>query len=158
VRATGVASRAVRYRDGVSLLSRTILGLCVLLGAAAVWAAPAGAAPEGPVSVKILGGGDIIDDGAGAEVRVQVRCDPEPPLLEALVTASQEGTVGFGQGFFVGGVECDGRQHVLTARITTFDPELFVRGKAFVSAFVLLCDPVTGECFDGQDTRFVQLR
>jgi hypothetical protein len=118
-------------------------------------AAEAESAP-GPVSAKLLGSGTVLEDG-GAEVRVLVRCEPEPPLLEALVTGSQEGAVGHAEGFF-SGLVCDGRPHVTTARLITFDEERFERGKARFSAFVLLCDDVSGECFTGQDTRLVQLR
>jgi hypothetical protein len=145
-------------KDRTRLASRLAGVLAALGAAAALSAGPAAAAPDTtPVSVKILGSGTLIDDGTAAEVRVLVTCEPEPPVLEALVTGSQEGSVGFGEGFFLG-IECDGLPHVQTARIRTFDPERFHRGKARFSAFILLCDPDTSECFDGQDTRLVQLR
>ena len=108
------------------------------------------------VEVKVLGAVTLLDGGAAVEVRVLVQCDPTPPLLEAGVTGSQEGNVGFGQGFFRS-VTCDGRPHVEAARIETFDDERFQRGKAFVSAFVLLCDETGGDCFSGGDARLVQL-
>jgi hypothetical protein len=128
------------------------------LAALAVGAAGSGGAQaaQDPVEVKLLGSGTLLDEGATAQVRVLVRCDPEPPLLEALVTGSQDDNVGFAEGFFLGLV-CDGRPHIQIARLGTFDGERFQPGKSFVSAFVLLCDEVSGECFSGQDTRLVQL-
>jgi hypothetical protein len=131
--------------------------LAALVATASVGTGGAGAAPNGPVEVKLLGSGTLLDNGATAQVRVLIRCEPAPPVLEALVTGSQEPNVGFGEGFFLG-LTCDGQPHIETARIQTFDEERFQRGKANVSAFVLLCDEESGECFSGQDTRLVQLR
>jgi hypothetical protein len=149
----------VTARNRAALAVAVILALLAALVAVAVAGArSAGAAPKEPVEVKLLGSGSLLDDGATAEVRARIRCEPTPPVLEALVTSSQEPNVGFGEGFFVGLVTCDGQPHVQTARIQTFDEERFQRGKAFVSAFVLLCDEESGECFSGQDTRLVQLR
>ncbi|HEX5954860.1 MAG TPA: hypothetical protein VFY37_02905 [Solirubrobacterales bacterium] len=132
------------------------IGLLAAVGLVLAGSGEAASAPE-PVSAKLLGSGTLVDDGSAAEVRVLVRCDPDPPLLEALVTGSQEGAVGFGEGFFLG-LRCDGRPHVETARVQTFDEERFQLGKARFSAFVLLCDEVSSECFSGQDTRLVRLR
>jgi hypothetical protein len=134
------------------LMIATLAALAIGAAAGGAQAAPA----QDPVEVKLLGSGTLLDDGATAQVRALVRCDPEPPLLEALVTGSQEGNVGFGEGFFLGLV-CDGRPHIQLAQIGTFDGERFQPGKARVSAFVLLCDEESGECFSGQDTRLVQL-
>ena len=140
------------------LTGRTVVVLLtvLILGATIGTAATAVGARE-PVEVKLLGSGQLLDGGAVAEVRALVRCDPTPPLLEAGVTGSQENTVGFGEGFFLS-VTCDGRPHVQLARIQTFDEERFRRGKAQVSAFVLLCNESGSECFSGGDTRLVQLR
>jgi len=110
-----------------------------------------------PVSAKLLGSGTLLEGGLVAEVRVLVRCEPDPPLLEALVTGSQDGAVGFGEGFFVD-LTCDGQNHVEIARVQTFGEEQFHAGKGYFSAFILLCDEVSGDCFTGQDTRFVNLR
>jgi hypothetical protein len=139
-------------------LSLTILIVATALAAVAVVGArSAEAVPQDEsVEVKLLGSGSLLDDGTTVEVRVLVRCPPTPPLLEALVTGSQEGNVGFAEGFFLA-VTCDGRTHVEVAQLHTFDGERFVEGKAFVSAFVLLCDETGAVCFSGGDTRFVRL-
>jgi hypothetical protein len=140
------------------LVTETVaLVLAALIVIVTVAAPSTAAAPSDPVEVKLLGSGNLVDGGAAADVRALVRCDPTPPVLEALVTASQDDNVGFGEGFFVG-LTCDGRPHIESARIQTFDEERFRRGKAFVSAFVLLCDEESDECFRGQDARLVHLR
>jgi hypothetical protein len=137
-------------------MRQMVIGLLAAVGLALAGPGEATSAPE-PVSAQLLGSGTLVDDGSAAEVRVLVRCDPDPPVLEAFVTGSQEGAVGFGEGFFLG-LTCDGRPHVETARVLTFDEERFQVGKARFSAFVLLCDEESGECFTGQDTRLVHLR
>jgi hypothetical protein len=136
-------------------LVATLLAALTLV--ATIGAASTAAGAREPVEVTLLGSGTLLDGGAGAEVRALVRCDPTPPVLEALVTASQDDNVGFSEGFFFS-LTCDGRPHVQSAQLQTFDEERFRRGKAQVSAFVLLCDEESGECFTGQDTRLVQLR
>jgi hypothetical protein len=135
---------------------RMVVVLGVLALNVAIGTSTSAAATREPVEVKLLGSGVLLDDGAVAEVRALVRCEPTPPVLEALVTGSQDDNVGFGEGFFLD-LTCDGRTHIQTARIQTFDEERFERGKARVSAFVLLCDETGAHCFSGQDTRLVQL-
>jgi hypothetical protein len=146
------ARNPVRLAIAIAATVLPILAVAAPAGEGTAWAA----SQEEPVEVKLLGSGDLFDDGAVVEVRALVRCEPTPPLLEALVTGSQDSNVGFGEGFFLG-LTCDGRTRIQTARIQTFGEERFQRGKARVSAFVLLCDEVSGECFTGQDTRLVQL-
>src|SRR5215211_881628 len=140
-----VASRIVVVLLGVLALNVATIGTPTTASAA-----------REPVEVKLLGSGRLLDGGTVAEVRVHVQCDPTPPLLEAGVTGSQDGNVGFGEGFFLN-LTCDGRRHVEFAQIQTFDDESFRRGKAYVSAFVLLCDETGAHCFSGGDTRLVQL-
>jgi hypothetical protein len=146
----------------MQMLSRApamLVAAIVLLAITALAATVPGASGVGPdpardpVQVKIIGHGDLLDGGARLEVRVKVRCDPVGELQEALITASQDDSAIFGEGFF-GRITCDGRPRTYPVRANSLD-QPFHAGKAFVSAYVLLFDEESGEDFTGQDTRTI---
>jgi hypothetical protein len=83
---------------------------------------------------------------------VTVACEPGWQVLEANVSAIQGATTSTLAG--IGGVVCDGKPHVHTVRVNALDGQ-FSRGKASVSAFVLLLDPATQTTVQGQDARTV---
>jgi hypothetical protein len=143
-------------------MGRVVFGVTGTLVALALIAtvrpATAPAQPQQePVDVQIIGTGQLLEGGTVLEVRALIRCEPVGEVLEALVTASQDDNAISGQGFFVSGVICDGRPHIATGRIPLLDQQVFHRGQAHVSAFVLLLNPETSETFTGQDTRSVNV-
>jgi hypothetical protein len=139
------------------LMSGVVATALALAVAAMTGSGSAGAAPQRePVKVQIIGVGSLLE-GDALEVRAMIRCQPVGEVLEALVTASQDENAIEGEGFFGSGVICDGRPRTLSARIQPFDEQPFHRGRAHVSAFVLLSDEESGD-FSGQDTRTIQVR
>jgi hypothetical protein len=108
--------------------------------------------PEG-VSVKVGPTAKAIDDGQTLLVTVEVACEPGLQVLEANVSATQGTTSGL---VGIGSVVCDGNPHVHEVRVNAFDGQ-FSRGKASVSAFVLLLDPATQTTVQGQDARTVSV-
>ncbi len=96
---------------------------------------PAG--EHGSISVKLKRNATRRAAGQLVIVEVQVRCaHPVGEVLEALVTVEQDDA--FGEGF-LSDVQCDGRTHFHDVRVQSFDGR-FETGRAFASAFILICD------------------
>jgi hypothetical protein len=147
-------------------MRRLIMLVTVVLVIAAMMAlaGPASAAADPPatettaqeeeiVRVEVGPTAKLIADGQAVRVKVKVACEPVGDVLEASVEVFQADA--YGQGFF-GFVMCDGRTHVHKIKVEALD-STFHRGEAFVSAFVLLEDPETGETAQGGDLRLVRV-
>jgi hypothetical protein len=121
------------------------LALCACAFAAA-------ASAQFSASVTVEKKGTATPSG-GAIVQVEVAC--VGPVLEAFVTLSQDDGAVSGDGPLQ--PICDGGARTYDVAVTAFEGR-FHKGKAFASAFVLLCDEEGTECADGQDSRVVKLR
>jgi hypothetical protein len=93
----------------------------------------------------------VLSDGS-AVVRLQVTC--VGPVLEANLSLTQGNTSNL-QGF--GGIVCDGETHTIDVHVTPLEGP-YVKGKAFASAFVLICDDSVSECTQGQNFGTVKLK
>jgi hypothetical protein len=141
------------YKE-VAFMKRIVFMVTVALVVALILVGGAASAQKpAAVSVQVGPTAQAIDGGQTLLVTVEVACEPGLQVLEANVSATQGATtnlVGFG------GVDCDGNPAVHTVSVAAPDGQLFSRGKASVSAFVLLLDPQTGTV-QGQDSRKVNV-
>jgi hypothetical protein len=132
-------------------MKRIVFMVTVALVVALIVVGGAASAKE-PEAVSIRVGPTAQLDGGDLLVTVEVACEPGWQVLEAHVSATQGATTSTLAG--IGGVVCDGKPHVHTVRVNALDGQ-FSRGKASVSAFVLLLDPATQTTVQGQDARTV---
>jgi hypothetical protein len=124
-----------------------VMALIVVGGAASAQEPEAVSVQVDPTAQAIAGGQTLL-------VTVEVACEPGWQVLEAHVSAQQEGATSTFAG--IGGVVCDSKPHVHKVRVNALDGQ-FNRGKASVSAFVLLLDPATQMTVQGQDARTVSV-
>jgi hypothetical protein len=131
-------------------MKRIVFMVTVALVVALIVVGGAASAKE-PEAVSVQVGPTAQLDGGDLLVTVEVACEPGWQVLEANVSATQGATSSLAG---IGGVVCDGNPHVHTVRVNALDGQ-FSRGKASVSAFVLLLDPATQTTVQGQDARKV---
>jgi hypothetical protein len=133
------------------MIKRIVLMFTMALVMTLILAASAVSAQElvqvGPKAQAIAGGQTLL-------VRVTVACEPGLQVLEANVSATQGATSTLAG---IGSVVCDGKSRVYKVRVNALDDARFSRGDAFVSAFVLLLDPLTQMTVQGQDARTVSV-
>jgi hypothetical protein len=136
------------YKE-VAFMKRIVFTVTVALVMALilVGGAASAQASEAAVSVQVDPTAQAIAGGKTLLVTVEVACEPGLEVIEAHVSAQQEGATSTFAG--IGGVVCDGKTHVHKVRVNALDGQ-FSSGTAFVSAFVLLRDPATGETVQGQ--------
>ena len=124
-----------------------VVALILVGGMASAQESEAVSVQVGPTTQAIAGGQTLL-------VTVEVACEPRFEVLEAHVSAQQEGATSNFTG--IGSVVCDGKPHVHKVRVNALDGQ-FSRGTATVSAFVLLLDPATQTTVQGQDSRTVSV-
>ena len=124
-----------------------VVALILVGGMASAQESEAVSVQVGPTAQAIAGGQTLL-------VTVEVACEPGFEVLEAHVSAQQEGATSNFAG--IGSVVCDGKPHVHKVRVNALDGQ-FSRGTAFVSAFVLLLDPATQTTVQGQGSRTVSV-
>ncbi len=124
-----------------------VVALILIGGVASAQESEAVSVQVGPTAQAIAGGQTLL-------VTVEVACEPGFEVLEAHVSAQQEGATSNFAG--IGSVVCDGKPHVHKVRVNALDGQ-FSRGTASVSAFVLLLDPATQTTVQGQDARTVSV-
>jgi hypothetical protein len=110
---------------------RILTVLCGLL--VALSAAPAAA--QATLAVEIGKKAALVDGGRAVDVQVTVTCPAGEEVLEAFLYVTQDGNESQFAPFQP---VCDGDPHSFTVRAQAFDDVLFHRGKARVSAYVLL--------------------
>jgi hypothetical protein len=131
-------------------MKRIVFMVTVALVVALILVGGAASAKD-PEAVSVQVGPTAQLDGGDLLVTVEVACEPGWQVLEANVSATQGATTSLAG---IGGVVCDGKPHVHTVRVEALDGQ-FSRGKASVSAFVLLLDPATQTTVQGQAARTV---
>ena len=99
-------------------------------------------------------GARVVDDGAGATVRVRARCLEGLEVLEAFVTISQDGV---SSDMAPISLHCDGTLQRSVPRVDALDGA-YTPGEAQASAFVLVMEPESSETHQAQDTEVVVLR
>ena len=125
----------------------SVVALIMVGGAASAQEPQAVSVQVDPIARAIAGGQTLL-------VTVEVTCEPGFEVLEAHVSAQQEGATSTFAG--ISGVVCDGKPHVHKVRVHALDGQ-FSRGTASVSAFLLLLDPATQTTVQGQDARMVSV-
>jgi hypothetical protein len=98
-------------------------------------AAPASAAPPGPVQASIDPQATLVENGAAVVVNVTVSCAGGSDVLEAFVYVTQDGQ----QSPFAGiPVRCGGKARTYAVRVPAPEGTLFHTGTASASGFVLV--------------------
>jgi hypothetical protein len=107
------------------------------------------------VRIKIQRKARLEQVGQIIVVRLKATCQPVGlEVLEAFVQASQDDV--FGEGF-IDNVQCDGKPRKYTVEVRAIEGA-FQEGRAFASAFILICDEEGAVCEQGQDSRIVSVR
>jgi hypothetical protein len=135
---------------------RRSLMVALVVLASTVAAAPAQARRPVPVVVDVAPEARLVDGGRAALLRVKVRCPSGFRVLEAFAYLTQAGN----QSDFGGlPATCDGKPHLFTVRVSSFQGEpAFRPGRAVGTGFLLIVHRATGKSRQGDDTQPLRLR
>lgn len=122
-------------------MSRLLI-LCLVVLAATVTAFSQLSAQTDTLLLEIEKKAELVNEGTAANLTVTVACPDGWEVLEAFVYINQDGN---STDFARIPIVCDAVEHSAVVRVNAAPDQLFHKGKASASGFILIINSDTGE-------------